>query len=146
MYIHDKQVEKVVVLRIVVGDLVLNQNLNMALSQYGLNLKELKARLDALTEEFPRGLYFNFHFILYKNNTYDIIAKGPTLASCLSSVLGIENSSDERNVNYEQIIIGNKLKELYNDMLKTTFFKDYPEWTSPDYKGIIGTTDSFKTP
>lgn len=48
----------------------------MALSQYGLNLKELKARLDALTEHFPRGLYFNFHFILYKNNTYDIIAKG----------------------------------------------------------------------
>jgi len=58
MLFSNKVIDKVVILRIVVGDLVLNQNLNMALSHYGLNLKDLKLKLDSLTSNFPKGLYF----------------------------------------------------------------------------------------
>ena len=78
VYYNNKAVDKIVILRIIVGDLVLNQNLNMALSHYGLNLKELKLKLDALTFNVPKGLYFYFNFLIYKNNTYDILLKGPT--------------------------------------------------------------------
>jgi len=44
LFIAQKEIDKVVILRILVGDAVLNQNLNMALSHYGFNLKDLKAK------------------------------------------------------------------------------------------------------
>ena len=104
MYYNGKALEKVVTLRIIVGDLVLNQNLNMALSHYGLNLKELKVKLDALTFNIPKGLYFYFNFILYKNSTYDIILKGPTLSSCVLSVLTNDSILDEYTVTFKELL------------------------------------------
>lgn len=61
----------------------------MALSHYGFNLKDLKVKLDLLTEDLPKGLYLYFYMIIFTNNTYDILLKSPTLSSCMLSVLSM---------------------------------------------------------
>lgn len=59
-----KYVDKVVVQRIITGEPTLNQNMNMALSHYGINLKELKVHLDELTENYLKvGVLFTFCYI-----------------------------------------------------------------------------------
>ena len=145
MYYNGKALEKVVTLRIIVGDLVLNQNLNMALSHYGLNLKELKVKLDALTFNIPKGLYFYFNFILYKNSTYDIILKGPTLSSCVLSVLTNDSILDEYTVTFKELVICYKLKKFFDDCLVYALSFDSLETLFDEYKQLIGTISSFKT-
>jgi len=108
MFFTKKVIEKVVTLRMVVGDLIFNQNINMALSPYGLNLKDLKMRLDSLIDNLPKGIYLYFFFILYKNGTYDIFLRGPTLSSIISTSLVDLFSLDENAIE--------KCSVTFNDM------------------------------
>ena len=91
MFISKKTLDKLITLRITIGDTTLSQNLNMTLSHYGINLKELKSKLDSLTETLPKGLTLYFYFFLYKNNTYDILLKGPTFSACIKFCLNDKN-------------------------------------------------------
>jgi len=147
VFFSNKVIEKVIILRIVVGDLILNQNLNMALSHYGLNLKELKTRLDLLTVNLPKGLYLYFNFILYKNSTYDIILKGPTLSTCVLMVLtNVDNDiHEEYNVTFSELVLCYKLKVFLNDLLSITFYSDFFFGLMKEYKQLLGTISSFNT-
>ena len=145
MLFSNRIVEKVVVLRIIAGDLVLNQNINMALSHYGLNLKELKSRLDFLTSDLPKGLQIYFNFILYKNSTYDIMLKGPTLAACVSTVLINLEASDECNITLSDIILFYKFKNFLLEKLTLSFYISNLFILFIEYKQLVGMLTSFKT-
>ena len=66
MLISKKLIEKIITLRITIGDTTLSQTLNMTLSHYGINLKELKTKLDSLTDNLPKGLNYIFIFFYIK--------------------------------------------------------------------------------
>lgn len=145
MFISKKIIDKIITLRLTIGDTTLSQNLNMTLSHYGINLKELKSKLDSLTDNLPKGLTLYFYFFLYKNNTYDILLKGPTFSACISFCL---NDKNEENQNYiitlDDVIVFYKLKNFISKKLQTltSFFffskKIY-------YKQLLGIVNSFKT-
>jgi hypothetical protein len=144
MFFSKKTVEKIVILRIIVGDSVLNQNLNMALSHYGLNLKELKIKIDNLTSHFPKGLTIYFNFILYKNGTYDIFLKGPTLANSISNIINQDYLFEVYKLKMDDLILFFKFKiflfKLINSYNIFFFKKLYTE-----YKQLLGLITSFKT-
>lgn len=145
MFISKKIIDKIITLRIITGDTVLSQNLNMTLSHYGINLKELKTKLDSLTENLPKGLNLYFYFFLYKNNTYDILLKGPTFSACITFCLNDKfEDSTNLNITLDDIILFYKLRAFINKKLQTlnSFFffskKIY-------YKQLLGIVNSYKT-
>lgn len=145
MFISKKTLDKLITLRITIGDTTLSQNLNMTLSHYGINLKELKSKLDSLTETLPKGLTLYFYFFLYKNNTYDILLKGPTFSACITFCLNDKNKDTSNYlITLDDIIVFYKLKLFFTKKLQTltSFFffskKIY-------YKQLLGIVNSFKT-
>jgi len=150
LFIAQKEIDKVVILRILVGDAVLNQNLNMALSHYGFNLKDLKAKLDLLTEDLPKGLYLYFYMIIFTNNTYDILLKSPTLSSCMLSVLSNVNTKNLNKdstedfffLSLEDIIITFKTYTwLKSKIIDSVFYYNLLN----EFKQLLGIISSFKT-
>lgn len=135
---------KIVILRIVVGDLILNQNLNMALSHYGLNLKELKIKIDSLVEQLPKGMILYFNFVLYKNGSYDIFIKGPTLSNSISNILTQEVILESYKLSIDDLILFLNFRIFICSILNSYnlfFFKNlYSE-----YKQLLGIISSFKT-
>ena len=144
MFFTKKMVEKIVILRIVVGDLMLNQNLNMALSHYGLNLKELKTKIDALVLQLPKGLSIYFNFILYKNGTYDIFIKGPTLSNSISNIVNQELILDFYALTIDDLILFLKFKIFVSSLLNSYHFFFFKNLFF-EYKQLLGIITSFKT-